>query len=560
MGLRESNLKSNRTNQLEVGEEVTVGAIAGVFGAPNATGVVKELLDTLLSRAKQSGGISVKDPRNGNIRTVKARLNLGRGQNLTLNHLFPPELLEKLEGRRMAIGHLRALGIPRDRQSDLYMGPHYHGTMSRDVVTAFSGKILNASRHISFLTRKGVVFPDQELIEDGHVFVAMVSYIFNQEMNKALTKKRYNRERIGALMERKFEIAVKMAMKRIRGAYAALVISEFADSSYALRSSIGVQELHYGRLDGAFIFASESGSIRMLEYRNAEYMGSLGRGTLVKISPDGLSKAVKIQKPEKSKCRGCAFNPIYTGHPCSGPIGKQYMQYRVAMGEELFHQHPIEGDLVCYGPDSGHAYAIGYANASGIPLMPAMIKNLLVTASGGDGRSFLHPDQESRKKAIRRKVVLIKGFVKGKRVIVIEDSLVRGTVLELICELLWAAGAAEVHVLLASPPYIRPCPWGGVVEGIEELKAPGRTIEEIRQAIMPSKVGGEGGEREIDASNSSVNYISFARLKKVLRRFGISIEDWCYVCIDPNFWNPYRPRRAQKIKIEAQKEARRVAA
>jgi amidophosphoribosyltransferase len=279
-------------------------------------------------------------------------------------------------------------------------------------------------------------------------------------------------EVIGALIardERPLEEAVAGAMKRIEGAFSAVLLSE--DKLIGFRDPDGIRPLVLGRLDDDWLLASESCAFDLL---GAEAERELAPGELVVIDEEGC-RAVQAVEPKGGGAL-CIFEFIYFARPDSKLRGVELHGARLRMGERLAAEAPVDADVVMGVPDSGTPAAIGFARASGIPFAEGLIKNRYV------GRTFIQPDQALREHGIRSKFNPL-AEVAGKRVVVVDDSIVRGSTTRQIVAMLFEAGALEVHVRISSPPIVSPCFYGIDMADEHELVAASRSVDDVRDLI-----------------------------------------------------------------------------
>ena len=303
----------------------------------------------------------------------------------------------------------------------------------------------------------------RDLLEDGgHVFHTTI----DSEVIATLIAR-------GA--KRGIERAVVDAIQAVRGSFAMVIATK--DKLIGARDPHGIRPLCIGKVDDAYVMSSESCA---LDAVGAEFVRDVEPGEVVVIDEDGI-KSIKYS--ENTLCHTCAFEYIYFARPDSVIDGLDVQVTRVKAGEELYKEHPIEADIVSAVPDSGIPAAIGYARASGIPYDTAFVKNRYV------GRTFITPSQEIREKAVAVKLNPLKVNVKGKRVILIDDSIVRGTTSKHLVDSLRRAGAKEVHFLVASPVVKFPCYFGIDTPYRSELIGANHSIEEMADMIGADSLG-----------------------------------------------------------------------
>lgn len=273
------------------------------------------------------------------------------------------------------------------------------------------------------------------------------------------------------------EEAVAKAMKKIKGAYSLVVMSP--RKLMGARDPYGFKPLCIGKRDHAYILASESCALDTI---GAEFVRDVLPGEIVTITKDGIRSDTSMCLPAKKEAR-CIFEYIYFARPDSHIDGVSVYHSRIMAGRYLAIDSPVDADLVVGVPESGNAAALGYSLQSGIPYGTAFVKN------GYVGRTFIKPGQSSRESSVRVKLNVLKEAVKGKRVIMIDDSIVRGTTSDRIVSMLKEAGATEVHMRVSSPPFLWPCYFGTDVPARAQLIAYNRTVEEIRQLIGADSLG-----------------------------------------------------------------------
>ena len=280
------------------------------------------------------------------------------------------------------------------------------------------------------------------------------------------------------LHSRTVEEAVVRAARKIQGAYALVVMSP--RKLIGARDPFGFKPLCIGRRDQSYFLASETCA---LETIGAEYIRDVLPGEVVTITPEaGIQSDRTLCQPEEKVGR-CIFEYIYFARPDSQIDGVSVYNSRINAGRFLAMDSPVEADLVVGVPESGNAAALGYSMQSGIPYGVAFMKNSYV------GRTFIKPKQSFRADGVRVKLNAIKEAVNGRRIIMIDDSIVRGTTSGRIVSMLKEAGAAEVHVRISSPPFLWPCYFGTDIPEREQLIAYNRTIEEIRDVIGADSLG-----------------------------------------------------------------------
>ena len=417
----------------------------GVFGIYDFDGndvasTIYYGLFALQHRGQESCGIAVSDT-NGPKGVVKSHKGMG-----LVNEVFAPEQLSALKGD-IGVGHTRystAGSSTRENAQPLVLN-YVKGTLG----LAHNGNLVNAPELRRELEYTGAIF---QTTIDSEVIAYHIA-----------------RERIhtGSVEE-----AVSRAMDKIKGAYSLIVMSP--RKLIGARDPYGFRPLCIGTRDNAYILASETCALDTI---GATFVRDVEPGEIVTITPQKGIESDKSHCLPKDQEARCIFEYIYFARPDSHFDGVSVYQARIQSGRFLAMDSPVEADLVVGVPESGNAAALGYSLQSGIPYGTAFVKN------GYVGRTFIKPGQSSRESSVRVKLNVLKEAVNGKRVIMIDDSIVRGTTSDRIVKMLRDAGAKEVHMRVSSPPFLHPCYFGTDVPAEEQLIAHNRTIEEIRQVI-----------------------------------------------------------------------------
>ncbi len=432
-------------NQMDFFDEDVLHEECGVFGMYDLDGndvasTIYYGLFALQHRGQESCGIAVSDTQG-----PKGRVSTHKGMGLC-NEVFTPDTLDSLHGN-IGVGHVRystAGSSTRENAQPLVLN-YIKGTLA----LAHNGNLVNAPELRRELEYTGAIF--QTTIDSE-----VVAYHIARE-----------RVNTGTV-----EDAVANAMKKIKGAYALVIMSP--RKMIGARDPFGFKPLCIGKRDNAYILASETCA---LETIGAEFVRDVEPGEIVAITKEGISSNRSMCLPDPKKQARCIFEYIYFARPDSVLDGVSVYHSRIYAGRCLAKDSPVEADLVVGVPESGNAAALGYSMESGIPYGTAFVKNTYV------GRTFIKPKQSSRESAVRIKLNVLKEAVAGKRVIMIDDSIVRGTTSALIVNMLRDAGAKEVHVKVSAPPFLHPCYFGTDIPTEDQLIASGRTLEEIRQKI-----------------------------------------------------------------------------
>ncbi len=423
----------------------------GVFGMYDfdgndvATSIYYGLF-ALQHRGQESCGIAVSDT-HGPKGKVLTHKDMG-----LMHEAFTPETLAGLKGD-IGVGHVRystAGSSTRENAQPLVLN-YVKGTLG----LAHNGNLINAPELRKELEYTGAIF---QTTIDSEVIAYHIA-----------------RERLNT---RNVEEAVARAMKKIKGAYSLIVMSP--RKLIGARDPFGFKPLCIGKRDNAYILASETCALDTI---GAEFIRDVEPGEVVTISPEkGIESDKTMCLPQKEQAR-CIFEYIYFARPDSIIDGVNVYHSRIQAGRFLAIDSPVEADIVTGVPESGNCAAMGYAMESGIPYGTAFVKNTYV------GRTFIKPKQKNRESSVQVKLNPIREVVEGKRVIMIDDSIVRGTTSDRIVKMLRDAGAKEVHVRVSSPPFLWPCYFGTDVPAREQLIAYNRTIEEIRQIIGADSLG-----------------------------------------------------------------------
>jgi amidophosphoribosyltransferase len=402
----------------------------GVFGVYAPEQDVARLsyfaLFALQHRGQESAGIATCE--RGHITTQR---DLG-----LVSQVFDERSLQALTGE-MAIGHVRYSTTGRSGWENAQ--PVYRHDR-RAVALAHNGNLINAVSLYNELLEQGIRFRSTS---DSEIIAALIAS--------------HPAERI--------EDAVAAVMERLRGAYSTVIMT--ADAIVAFRDPAGIRPLCLGQLEDRYVVASESCALDII---GADLLREVQPGELVSIGERGLEvrQAVASERPAL-----CVFEHIYFSRPDSKLEGRTLQSARGRMGELLAREAPVDADLVISVPDSGNAAAKGFARASGIPQDDGLIKNRYVA------RTFIQPGQALRRHGLRLKFNPLPEVVSGKRLVVVDDSIVRGNTMRQIIQMLREAGAKEVHLRMSSPPIRHPCHYGIDMPTGEEMIAHGRTVDDV---------------------------------------------------------------------------------
>ena len=441
----------------------------GVFGVytPNSTDAAMQTymgLYALQHRGQESCGIVLNDD---GVFSYHKDLGLVRD-------VFTKDILESLGSGTAAIGHVRysTTGSSNRSNAQPLVVRHVKGPMA----LAHNGNLVNARELRETYEMRGAIFHTTNDTE-------VISY--------AITEERLSCPSI--------EVAVSNAMCKLRGAYSILVMSP--TKLIAARDPDGFRPLCLGRTaDGGWLVSSESCAFDSV---GAEFVREIDPGELVVIDRDGIrSDRRHCGRPSHM----CVFEYVYFARPDSVINGVSVHKARLRAGEFLWQEHPVEADVVIGVPDSGLDAALGLANASGIPYGVGFIKNRYV------GRTFIQPTQTERTNSVKIKLNVIRETVKDKRVILVDDSIVRGTTSKRIVNLIREAGAKEIHMRISCPPFKNPCYFGTDIDSRENLIACRMSINEIAKEIGADSLG----------------YLSVENLNKVAEDAGCGFCDGCF--------------------------------
>jgi amidophosphoribosyltransferase len=411
--------------------------IFGVFNHTEAANLAYLGLYGLQHRGQESAGI-VASP-NGKLKLIK-------GMGLVAE-VFNRKAIEQLPGTA-AIGHNRYSTAGTSTLENAQ--PILVSTHRGQIAVAHNGNLVNAYKIRKELESEGSIFLSTS---DSEVILHLIA----RSRQKAL------------------EDAIFDALTLIRGAYSLLFLT--TDRLIAFRDSHGFRPLSLGRLHDAWVLASETCAFDLI---GAEFIRDVAPGEMIVISKDGLC-SYRPFKPQKYSF--CIFEHVYFARPDSVVFGRSVTQSRNEMGANLAKEWPVDADIVVPVPDSGFCAAIGYSRASGIPFDQGLIRNHYV------GRTFIEPKTSIRHFGVKIKLNPVKSLVKGKRIVLIEDSIVRGTTCMKVVEMLKNAGAREVHMRISSPPTIGPCYYGIDTPLKEELIANRMTVKEIKDFIGADTIG-----------------------------------------------------------------------
>lgn len=438
-------------------------SVIGLFNVPEAAKYAYFGLFSLQHRGQEAAGIASSDGE---------RIHITKDRGL-VTQVFDEKKLSKLIGNS-AVGHTRYSTAGEDSVLDAQ--PIFARYDLGQIAVVHNGNLTNAK-----VVRK-------ELIKEGAIFQT-----FMDTENIIHLIARSQKEH---LYDRIIE-----ALHKIEGAYSMVLLSR--KKMFAMRDPHGFRPLVMGRLGDGWVVASETCAFDLI---GAEYVRDIRPGELVVFEEGEDPRSIQVFEPTPTKC---IFEYIYFARPDSDIFGKNVYKLRKAMGRELAKEYPVDADMVIPVPDSGVAAAIGYAEQSGIPFELGIIRNHYV------GRTFIEPTQEIRDLKVKMKLNPIKEVIRGKRLIVIDDSIVRGTTSKKIVSILKEFGAKEVHMRISAPPTTGPCYYGVDTPTKEELISSRMSVEETRKYI-------------------GADTLAYLSIPGLLRSVG-NDQSYCMACFDGNY-------------------------
>lgn len=405
--------------------------VFGIFGHPEASNLAYLGLYALQHRGQESAGIAASD---GHLVRVSKAMGY-------VNEAFDTTTLARLPGR-MAVGHVRysTAGESRLANAQPILVDSVHGQFA----VTHNGNIVNATELRDSLVRLGAIF---QATTDTEVIV----HLFARSREEGAAA------------------AIIDALAQVRGAYSLVMMTK--DRLIGARDPHGFRPLAIGRLGDAWVICSETCAMDLI---GATYLRDVEPGEVVVVSEHGLKSIRPFPAAPKAQC---IFEHVYFSRPDSYVFGESVNETRTEFGRKLARESGVDADVIVPIPDSGVCGAIGYSEASGIPMRMGLIRNHYV------GRTFIEPEQSIRHFGVKVKLNAIPEVLHGKRVVVVDDSLVRGTTSRKIVKMIRQAGAKEVHVRISSPPIISPCFYGIDTPTKKELIASSHSTEEIRKYI-----------------------------------------------------------------------------
>jgi amidophosphoribosyltransferase len=445
--------------------------VFGIFGHPNAAELAYYGLYALQHRGQESAGIVTSDGRN---------FRAHRGMGL-VPQVFNGDILHQLVGN-IAIGHTRYSTTGASQLKNAQ--PLTVDCARGQIAIAHNGNLTNAARLRDELERRGSIF---QTTVDSEIILHLLAQPDANGTNNPFVH----------------------SLRRLEGAYSLVMMTE--KELIGARDPFGFRPLCIGKLGDAYVLSSETCALDLI---HAKFIRDVEPGELVIINDHGLQSLQTF--PEQHRRAFCIFEYVYFARPDSTISNRNVYKVRVEMGRQLAREFPIQADVVVPVPDSGNCAALGYSLETGIPYEMAFVRNHYV------GRSFLQPSQLIRDFNVRVKLNLITELVKGKRVIVVDDSIVRGTTCKARVNNLKEAGAREVHVLVSCPPHMNPCVYGIDFPDRSKLMAANYSLEEIRKYL----------------NADSLNYLS---QDGMVAAAGLPKNSFCMACYDGDYPVPFDP-------------------
>lgn len=440
----------------------------GIFGIFSKESNVAEIifygLQALQHRGQESAGIAVSD---GEYILIYKDLGL-------VSSVFNQQNLAPLQGK-IGIGHSRY--STKGRNAWKNSQPLFRTFRGQSFAIAHNGNLINTEALRIAQLKKGVKF---ETSTDTEIFASLIETSDKETI----------------------EEAIKEAVSKVKGSYSILILT--VDKIIGLRDPNGFRPMALGRKGDSYIIASETCALDIID---AIYIREIDPGEFVVIDSNGLRSQMIFSVGRKSMC---VFELIYFARPDSYLYKKNMYEVRHRMGQELARESKADADLVIAVPDSGTPAAIGYSSASRIPYVEGFIKNRYI------GRTFIQPSQEIREIGVKLKLNPLKDIIKNKRLVVVDDSIVRGNTSRQIVKMLYNAGAREIHMRISSPPLIYPCFYGIDMAAQNEFIANHRTVEEIRKFL-------------------GVESLAYLSIDGLVRAIGESKDNFCFACFNGDY-------------------------
>ena len=431
--------------------------MSGVVAIKSKDSVVQKLFYSLSSiqhRGQDSAGIIISDGSN---------LDRIKGMGL-VNEVFNDYNLKYNDGK-IGIGHVRS--APEGCNRDYNVEPLLSFTKGNELSIAHDGNLINYYDLKSKEENKGMVFHTQT---DSELILFLISRYYDGDIVKA----------------------IRRAMEDIKGAYSCVLC--MPDKIVGFRDYNGMRPLMLGEDDDTFVISSENCAIEILDIENYR---DVKAGEIVVIDNNGVKS---YPKDDRALYKSCIFEYVYTARPDANIEGTNAYMFRRRSGELLYDQAPVEADLICPVPDSGTPSAIGFAQRSGIPFAAGLVKNRYM------GRTFIKSNQRERELAVRLKLNPQQSVIDGKKIVLVDDSIVRGTTSEKLIERIRKVGAKEVHLRVTSPPFINSCYYGVDTPDKDKLIAAKMSKEEIRKKIGADSLEFLSLENILKLTNDPNNY------------------------------------------------------
>ena len=457
--------------------------VFGIFGHPEAANMTYLGLYALQHRGQESAGIAASDGH-------QVRVSKAMGY---VADAFDEEELARLPGD-LAVGHVRysTAGESKLANAQPFLIDCAHG----QIAIAHNGNLVNASELRDELVRQGSIFQASADTE-------VVLHLYARSKAKNV------------------EDAVVESVRQVQGAFSFLLLTK--DRLIAVRDPHGFRPLALGRLDDSYVVASETCAMDLI---GATYVRDVEPGEVLVISREGLRS---IKPFATAPLAHCVFEHVYFARPDSYVFGKSVNEVRTNLGRILAREQRVEADVVVPIPDSGVCAAMGYAEESGIPLRMGLIRNHYV------GRTFIQPQSSIRHFGVKVKLNPVRSILDGKRVVLVDDSLVRGTTSRKIVKMVRAAGAREVHVRISCPPTISPCFYGVDTPRRADLIAATHTLDEIQRYLQADSIGylsleglmaavGTGGNQYCSSCYTGQYPVEFPRDEKVYLQLALKLD------------------------------------
>jgi amidophosphoribosyltransferase len=442
--------------------------VFGIYGHREAANLTYLGLYALQHRGQESCGIVASDGQH---------LSAHRGPGLVADVFRNPAVFNSLPGAS-AIGHVRysTTGGTAAKNCQPILVDYSRGSLA----VAHNGNLVNALDLRRELERKGSIFSSST---DTEVIIHLLAH-----------------DQTESLLDR-----VRNVTNIIKGAYCLLLLTE--SRMIAVRDPNGFHPLVLGKLGNAYVVASETCALDLIE---ATFIREIAPGEMLEISERGLRS---FELPQKAKPSPCIFEFIYFARPDSTVFGRQVYSVRQELGRQLALECPVDADVIIPVPDSGNASALGFSEQSGIPFQLGLMRNHYV------GRTFIEPSQSIRHFGVKIKLNPVRELIEGKRVVLVDDSIVRGTTSRKIVKMVRHAGAKEVHMRISSPPTSFPCFYGIDTPNRKELISSSHSVEEINNYITSDTLG----------------YLSLEGVRKACRMESLGLSEFCDACFSGRY-------------------------